>query len=113
MSIEKRRRNRIDYSIKAKLRIGSSWVVCSCRNLSMGGMLINTKHPFKENDEGIIHIEQQSGDQSLVIKASFVITRNSVKDVTGKEYESGLKFLEFFDDSSLNLYSIVRHYDAI
>ena len=113
MDRERRKRKRITFVVDAKLNIGTQWYDCSCENISMSGMLINSRHKFKKNETGLVQIEQKSGSTSLDIRAKFVITRNSEKNDNDEMFEAGIKFLEFFDESSLNLYRIVRQYDAI
>jgi|GEM_PF-6847194 len=113
MSRERRERKRIGFSVNARINVDSNWYDCSCSNISMSGMLIHCKQKFKKGSTGQIYIMQQSGSTKLNIKANCEFTRDSVEDQENDNFEVGLKFLRLLEDSSLNLYQIFRHYDAI
>lgn len=103
-----RKFDRIGFSVPVQLSADGVEQDCDCLNVSMKGMLVRARDPLPFGTKGIIKLDQQSGDQSMHITASFEVIRAGDLDPVSRQFDHALMLIDIDSDSSVNLYKIIR-----
>ncbi len=113
MSDERRKRNRIPYQIPIRLKNTTEWTEATCNNLSMSGMSLQTTTELAVGDLGDFKLVPAMGTERIEITGEFKVVHVQEAQAESEQSEFGVVFNRLDDDSSLNLYQIIRQYDAI
>ncbi len=109
MSMERRNRPRVDFSINVIFQIENRHLHDQqCENISMSGLFLRTDTPLPLETVGQLHIVLECGKDRLEVQAKSKIVR-VVNDESGKTVGVGLEFIDLDSDSSLNLYNVIKY----
>lgn len=103
----KRVRKRVSFDSEAVFIHEGVKHICTCENISMGGVLCETAEMFPVGTVGTISIVLISGYERLEIRASCRVVRivSSENDV----FHLGLEFEALDSESSIVLYNLLRY----
>jgi len=107
---EKRKRNRVDFIISAKLTAedGNKYSP-QVQNISMDGLYVSLDEIIPVGTSGKVKILLVFGESKLKVNAEFNVVRvDESKDKVNK-YGIGLHFTSIEPESSITLYNMVKY----
>jgi len=109
VSIEKRKRPRVDFTIKVIFQAENIDLQDQqCENISMSGLFLRTGITLPLKTVGQLQIVLECGEDRLEVRSKSKVVR-VVNDESGKTVGVGLEFIDLDSDSSLNLFNLIKY----
>lgn len=103
----KRIRERVDFEIEARFIYNGISHLCTCGNISMGGVLLETESFIPVGEMGTVVIILNSGSKVLEVTGECRVVR--VMPAANDRFEVGLEFQLLDSESSIVLYNMIRY----
>lgn len=109
MSVERRNRPRVDFTIQVTFDIEDRHLHdLQCENISMSGLFLRTDAPLPLATVGQLSIVLECGEDRLEVRSKSKVVR-IVSDESGKIIGVGLEFIDLDSESSLNLFNVIKY----
>ena len=109
MTVEKRGRERIDFSITVVLETPDNRTyLYDCKNVSMSGFFLHTESPLPIGTACVFTLTMESGAEQLLVKGESTVVRHVIAD-PAEGHGMGIHISSMDPDSSINLYNIIKY----
>ncbi len=102
-----RNRERVLFEIEAVFTHDGKAYPCQCENVSMSGVLLDSKDFFSVGETGTVVIILNSGTELLEVKGDCRVAR--IVPSENDYFQLGLEFESLDSESSIVLYNMVRY----
>jgi hypothetical protein len=104
---DSRTRERVPFEIAAVFTHHEQTYTCTCENISMGGVLLESEELFPVGLSGFVEIILRSGFEQLEVKGLCHIVR--VVTSLDSLNQIGLEFDDLDSESSIVLFNMIRY----